>query len=205
MINQIKYHCDYIMLTVPYYNKPNQEGLEDHFKYLANNNSDAKFVIYNVPGRTGVNLEVDTLVNILKDCPNIIGIKEASGDLSQMMQVKEYCPDLQLYSGDDGIILPVLSIGGVGVISVISNLLPEVVLSVVNEFFNGNIITAQSNFYSLRPFVKFCFIETNPVPIKYMLSILLEKNSMANVLPGMNVTRSTLPTCKGGRGRPQLQ
>lgn len=194
MVNELKLiesFANLIMISQPSYNKPSQEGIYQHFKILIES-TDRQIIIYNVPSRCGVNINPTTVQKIKNISNRVVAIKEASGDLSQMMQIKEHCPDLQLYSGDDGIILPVLSIGGVGVISVISNLLPEVVLSVVNEFFNGNMVTAQSNFYSLRPFVKFCFIETNPVPIKYMLSILTSKNSMANVrLPLVQLTNES--------------
>ena len=194
MIHELKLiesFANLIMISQPSYNKPSQEGIYQHFKTLIES-TDRQIIIYNVPSRCGVNINPTTVQKIKNISNRVVAIKEASGDLSQMMQIKEHCPDLQLYSGDDGIILPVLSIGGVGVISVISNLLPEVVLSVVNEFFNGNMVTAQSNFYSLRPFVKFCFIETNPVPIKYMLSILTSKNSMANVrLPLVQLTNES--------------
>jgi len=187
----IESFANLIMISQPSYNKPSQEGIYQHFKILIES-TDRQIIIYNVPSRCGVNINPTTVQKIKNISNRVVAIKEASGDLAQMMQIKEHCPDLQLYSGDDGIILPVLSIGGVGVISVISNLLPEVVLSVVNEFFNGNMVTAQSNFYSLRPFVKFCFIETNPVPIKYMLSILTSKNSMANVrLPLVQLTNES--------------
>ena len=194
MVNELKSiepYAHLIMISQPSYNKPSQEGIYQHFKILIES-TDRQIIIYNVPSRCGVNINPSTVNKIANISKQVVAIKEASGDLSQMMQIKEQCPDLQLYSGDDGIILPVLSIGGIGVISVISNLLPEVVLSIVNEFFNGNMVTAQKNFYSLRPIVKFCFIETNPVPIKYMLSLLLEKNSMANVrLPLVQLTNES--------------
>jgi 4-hydroxy-tetrahydrodipicolinate synthase len=194
MVNELKSiepYAHLIMISQPSYNKPSQEGIYQHFKILIES-TDRQIIIYNVPSRCGVNINPSTVNKIANISKQVVAIKEASGDLSQMMQIKEQCPDLQLYSGDDGIILPVLSIGGIGVISVISNLLPEVVLSVVNEFFNGNIVTAQSNFYNLRPFVKFCFIETNPVPIKYMLSVLTGKDSMANVrLPLVQLTNES--------------
>ena len=169
------------MLTVPYYNKPTQHGLEKHFTYICNLYPQDKFILYNVPSRCGVNMLPITVKNIFTNTQNVIAIKEASGDLSQMIQIRELCPNLELYSGDDGIVLPVLSIGGVGVISVVSNILPEIVLSMINEYFLGNLSIAQKHFYNLRPFVKFCFIETNPVPVKYMLSVLSEKESLANV------------------------
>jgi len=183
MINELKLiepFAHLIMISQPSYNKPSQEGIYQHFKTLIES-TDLQIIIYNIPSRCGVNINPATVQKISQLTNRVVAIKEASGDLSQMMQIKELCSDLQLYSGDDGLVLPVLSIGGVGVISVVSNILPEVVLSMVNEYFLGNLSRAQVYFYNLRPFVKFCFIETNPVPIKYMLSVLTDKESLANV------------------------
>ena len=183
MIHELKLiepFANLIMISQPSYNKPSQEGIFQHFKILIES-TDRQIIIYNIPSRCGVNINPSTVQKISGLTDRVVAIKEASGDLSQMMQVRELCPNLQLYSGDDGLVLPVLSIGGVGVISVVSNILPEIVLSMINEYFLANLSVAQKHFYNLRPFVKFCFIETNPVPVKYMLSVLSEKKSLANV------------------------
>jgi 4-hydroxy-tetrahydrodipicolinate synthase len=191
MINELKLiepYANLIMISQPSYNKPSQEGIFQHFKILIES-TERQIIIYNIPSRCGVNINPTTIQKITALTNRVVAIKEASGDLSQMMQVKELCPNLELYSGDDGLVLPVLSIGGVGVISVISNILPELVLSMINEYFLGNLLVAQKYFYDLRPFVKFCFIETNPVPVKYMLSVLSEKESMSVVrLPLVGLT-----------------
>lgn len=183
MIHELKLiepFANLIMISQPSYNKPSQEGIFQHYKNLIQS-TERQIIIYNIPSRCGVNINPTTVQKISQLTNRVVAIKEASGDLSQMIQIRELCPNLELYSGDDGIVLPVLSIGGVGVISVVSNILPEIVLSMINEYFLGNLSIAQKHFYNLRPFVKFCFIETNPVPVKYMLSVLSEKESLANV------------------------
>jgi 4-hydroxy-tetrahydrodipicolinate synthase len=191
MIHELKLiepFSNLIMISQPSYNKPSQEGIFQHFKILIES-TERQIIIYNIPSRCGVNINPNTVQRISGLTDRVVAIKEASGDLSQMMQVREQCPNLELYSGDDGLVLPVLSIGGVGVISVVSNILPEVIISMVNEYFLGNLSRAQKYFYDLRPYVKFCFIETNPVPVKYMLSVLTEKESLANVrLPLVGLT-----------------
>ena len=117
--------ADGVLLITPYYNKPTQEGLYQHFKHIAAE-VPIPYILYNVPGRTGVNLLPATVARLYKDISDICGIKEATGDLNQASQILEYCgPDFQVLSGDDFTILPLLSIGGCGVISVVSNLLPE--------------------------------------------------------------------------------
>jgi len=179
------------MISQPSYNKPSQEGIFQHFKTLIES-TERQIIIYNIPSRCGVNINPTTVQKITELTNRVVAIKEASGDLSQMMQVREQCPNLELYSGDDGLVLPVLSIGGVGVISVVSNILPEVVLSMIYEYFLGNLSRSQKYFYQLRPYIKFCFIETNPVPVKYMLSVLSEKKSLANVrLPLVELTNES--------------
>jgi len=194
MIHELKLiepFANLIMISQPSYNKPSQEGIFQHFKILIESTK-RQIIIYNIPSRCGVNINPNTVRRISDLTNRVVAIKEASGDLSQMMQVIEQCPNLELYSGDDGLVLPVLSIGGVGVISVVSNILPEVVLSMIHEYFIGNLLRSQKYFYQLRPYIKFCFIETNPVPVKYMLSVLSEKKSLANVrLPLVELTNES--------------
>ena len=194
MIHELKLiesYANLIMISQPSYNKPSQEGIFQHFKTLIES-TERQIIIYNIPSRCGVNINPTTVQKITELTNRVVAIKEASGDLSQMMQVREQCPNLELYSGDDGLVLPVLSIGGVGVISVVSNILPEVVLSMIYEYFLGNLSRSQKYFYQLRPYIKFCFIETNPVPVKYMLSVLSEKKSLANVrLPLVELTNES--------------
>jgi len=194
MIHELKLiepFANSIMISQPSYNKPSQEGIFQHFKILIES-TERQIIIYNIPSRCGVNINPTTVQKITELTNRVVAIKEASGDLSQMMQVREQCPNLELYSGDDGLVLPVLSIGGVGVISVVSNILPEVVISMIHEYFLGNLSRSQKYFYQLRPYIKFCFIETNPVPIKYMLSVLSKKESLTNVrLPLVELTNES--------------
>jgi 4-hydroxy-tetrahydrodipicolinate synthase len=134
-------------------------------------------------------MEPTTIQRISSLSSRVIAIKEASGNLEQVMQVHELCPNLKIYSGDDALVLPILSIGGVGVISVVSNLIPRHMVSMINEFFDGNLFPAQNFFYRIKPLIKFCFVESNPVPIKYMLSVAKNNPSLAHVrLPLVELT-----------------
>ena len=158
--------ADGALIVVPYYNKPTQKGLYMHYKKIAES-VDIPIVVYNVPGRTGVNLLPETLAK-LAELKNIVAVKEASGDLEQMTQIIELCGDnITLLSGDDKLILPVLSIGGKGVISVVANIIPADVANVVREFEQGNYQTAQDIFISkVYPLSSAMFYETNPIPVK---------------------------------------
>jgi|694.fasta_scaffold83520_3 4-hydroxy-tetrahydrodipicolinate synthase len=155
-----------IMITTPYYNKPNQMGLYSHFCAIHDAIS-ANIIMYNVPGRTNVNLLPETIEKICKASPRIIGIKEASGDLSQMIQIKKLVPDLLLYSGDDGLIVPIMSIGGFGVISVLSNVFPDIVHNIINICLT-DINKGFKEFIIYNDLIKLLFLEPNPTPIKYL-------------------------------------
>jgi len=158
--------------VAPYYNRPTQKGLYEHFKAIAEA-VDIPIVLYNIASRTGVNIEPETMAKLARDCKNIVGVKEASGNLEQMARIKALCPeDFDLLSGDDGLTLPVLSIGGTGIISVVANIVPRDVANLVKEFQKGNIAKAQSIYYKLLPLVKSMFIETNPIPVKTAMGIL---------------------------------
>jgi len=158
--------------VAPYYNRPTQKGLYEHFKAIAEA-VDIPIVLYNIASRTGVNIEPETMAKLARDCKNIVGVKEASGNLEQMARIKALCPeDFDLLSGDDGLTLPVLSIGGTGIISVVANIVPRDVANLVKEFQKGNIAKAQSIYYKLLPLVKAMFIETNPIPVKTAMGML---------------------------------
>ncbi len=164
--------ADGALLITPYYNKPTQEGLYQHFKAIAREVA-LPFVLYNVPGRTSVNLCAQTVARIQRDIPEVIGIKEASADLKQASEILEFCdPDFQVFSGDDFTSLPLLAIGGCGVISVVSNLVPGKMAKLCAEFFAGNLDTAQSLHYELAPLARDMFCETNPIPVKTALSMM---------------------------------
>ncbi|MDR2191401.1 MAG: 4-hydroxy-tetrahydrodipicolinate synthase [Endomicrobium sp.] len=163
--------CDGALVISPYYNKPTQKGLYLHFKAVADA-VDIPIVLYNIAGRTGVNIMPETMAELAKDCKNIIGVKEASGSLEQMGRIKSLIPNFELISGDDALTLPLLSIGGCGVISVITNIVPKEIVSLVKAFNDGNLSEAQKVHYKLFALIKTMFIETNPIPVKTAAGIL---------------------------------
>ncbi|HOJ29321.1 MAG TPA: 4-hydroxy-tetrahydrodipicolinate synthase [Spirochaetota bacterium] len=157
---------DGVLLVNPYYNKPPQRGLIAHFEQVAKSIS-IPVVLYNIPGRTGINFLPESVTELVKRVPNIVAMKEASGDINQMMHLIELCGDrITLLSGDDNLLLPVLGIGGKGIISVLSNLLPADVKAVVTLFKAGKFEEARKKFYALLPLCRAMFYETNPIPIK---------------------------------------
>lgn len=163
--------ADACLLVSPYYNKPTQEGLYRHFKAVANS---VKFpcIIYNIKGRTGVNVETSTLMRLANDCSNIVGVKEASGDLNQMKDVISKKPaGFSVLSGDDNMTLDLIKAGGDGIISVASNVIPDRMVALVNLALAGNFAEAERMHNELMPFFKAEFIETNPIPIKCALAL----------------------------------
>lgn len=164
--------ADASLQVAPYYNRPTQQGLYEHFKAIAEA-ADIPLILYNIASRTGVNIEPETVARLAKECKNIVGIKEASGNLEQMSRVRALCPSgFDLLSGDDGLTLPVLAVGGTGVISVVANVVPKDTADLVAEFEKGNIAGAQQIHYRLLPLIKAMFIETNPIPVKTAMGIL---------------------------------
>ncbi len=156
----------------PYYNRPTQKGLYEHFKSIADSVK-IPIILYNIAGRTGVNIEPETIARLASSCKNIVAVKEASGNLDQMSRIKAICPlNFQLISGDDSLTLPVLSIGGIGVISVAANIVPADTADLVNSFMEGDIKEAQRVHYKLLPLIKALFIETNPIPVKTAMGLL---------------------------------
>lgn len=162
--------ADGLLVVTPYYNKPTQKGLFEHFKMVAEQ-VDIPLIIYNVPSRTGVNILPET-VGALSKIKNIVGIKEASGDITQVITLAYLCPkDFMIYAGNDDYIVPVLSVGGVGVISVLANLMPRVVHQMVDNYLKENVEEAKKEQLRLSPLIKALFLETNPVPIKEALNL----------------------------------
>jgi 4-hydroxy-tetrahydrodipicolinate synthase len=157
------------MITTPYYNKPTQLGMEKHFEAICNTSKDSKFILYNVPGRTNVNLLPNTVYNICNKCPNVFAIKEASGDLGQMILIRRLCPFLTIYCGDDGLVIPAMSIGAYGVISVLSNYTPKTLNLITKYCTEKNFEEAFLIYKEVDDMIRLLFIETNPVPIKYLL------------------------------------
>ncbi len=164
--------ADASLQVAPYYNRPTQNGLYAHFKAIAEA-VDIPIILYNIASRTGVNIEPETIARLARDCKNIVGVKEASGSLEQMARIKLLCgQDFDLISGDDGLTLPVLAIGGTGIISVVANIIPRDVADMVSEFGKGNINQARKLHYKMLPLVKAVFIETNPIPVKTALGLM---------------------------------
>ncbi len=164
--------ADGALLVSPYYNKPTQEGLYQHFKAIADS-VDIPLILYNIPGRTAVNILPETMARLAQDCKNIVGVKEASGSLSQMQAIKRLCPpEFTLLSGDDALTLPLLSIGGEGVISVVANIVPKDVAALIEAFRKGDIKKAQAIHFQLLPLIQAMFIETNPIPVKTAMALL---------------------------------
>ncbi|MEK4030018.1 4-hydroxy-tetrahydrodipicolinate synthase [Pseudobacillus sp. FSL P4-0506] len=161
---------DGIMLVVPYYNKPSQEGLHQHFKAIAESTS-LPVMLYNIPGRSVVNMSVETVVR-LAQIPNIVSIKDASGNLDAMTEIISQTPDdFSLYSGDDGLTLPVLSIGGTGVISVASHVIGNEMQRMIENFRNGKLREAALAHRHLLPIVKALFAAPSPSPVKAALNL----------------------------------
>ena len=160
---------DAVLSVNPYYNKPNQEGLYQHFKAIAEA-SPLPVMLYNIPGRTGVNMTPETIARLAKECDNIIGVKEASGNLEQMEQIKAITPsDFLLISGDDGLTVEVIKRGGVGVISVLANAYPTETKEVVDLAVLGNIEEAEQKLKALDGIISSLFEEGNPVGVKTAL------------------------------------
>lgn len=168
-----------ILSVAPYYNKPNQRGLAQHFKQISEA-SPVPVVIYNVPGRTGVNITADTTLQLANECPNIIGIKEASGNIAQCMQILRNKPERFLViSGDDSLTYPLISLGAAGVISVLANALPKEMSAMVKHALKGDQKKAQPLHYRMLPLMNAIFDEGNPTGVKALLEI---EGRISNVL-----------------------
>ncbi len=164
--------ADGVMLVAPYYNKPSQEGLYRHFRSVAES-TNLPVMVYNIPGRTAVNVLPVTVERLAKDVPNIKAIKEASGSLDQVTELRRILPDdFVIYSGDDSLTLPILSVGGKGIVSVVGHIAGRRVQEMVNAYASGNVTLAAKIHRELYPLVKGMFITTNPVPVKAALGLI---------------------------------
>ncbi|OCA89585.1 4-hydroxy-tetrahydrodipicolinate synthase [Pradoshia sp. D12] len=184
---------DAIMLVAPYYNKPNQEGLYQHFKSVADATT-LPCMIYNVPGRTVTNIHPETVIR-LSEIPNIVAVKEASGNLNAMTKIIANTPDdFDLYSGDDGLTLPVLSIGGAGVVSVASHIIGRDIQKMIEHFYAGEMAEAAQMHQKLLPVIEGLFLTPSPAPLKTALQIKgMSVGSVRLPLVPMNeVERNTL-------------
>jgi 4-hydroxy-tetrahydrodipicolinate synthase len=182
---------DGVLSVAPYYNKPTQRGLVQHFKAIATC-SPLPVIIYNVPGRTGCNLTADTCIELAHECENIAGVKEASGDLSQIMKIIKGKPEnFSVISGDDMLTIPIISAGGIGVISVLGNAFPAACAELVNHALRNNFKAAREIQYKYLEMIELLFVEGNPCGIKAIMSVMnLGQNILR--LPLVPVSRTTM-------------
>lgn len=163
--------ADGLLLVTPYYNKTTQNGLIMHYTTIAKNTS-LPIILYNVPSRTGLNIEPKTCLELSK-VPNIVAIKEASGNISQIAKIASLCGDnLHIYSGNDDQTLPILSLGGIGIVSVLSNIAPKFVHNMVFDYLSGNYTLAKDSQVKAISLIDSLFSETNPIPVKSALSMM---------------------------------
>ena len=163
--------ADAVLMVNPYYNRPTQEGLYQHYKYIAEK-VPIPIIMYNIPSRTGVNMTPDTMARLAK-IKNIVGVKEAAGSLQQMQEIMTACgPDFIVVSGDDWFTYPLMCLGGHGIISVIANIAPADVSALVDAFNAGDMKKAKDLHYKMTPMVASLFIEVNPVPVKAALNLM---------------------------------
>ncbi len=184
------------LVITPYYNKPTQKGLYQHYKTISKDVKKIPIIIYNVPGRTGINILPSTVSKIYADCKNVIGIKEASGDVKQIAELMSLVDrNFTLLSGTDEIILPLMSIGGKGVVSVVANIMPRETHQLVDSFLKGNIEKSRKMQMYLYKLISTLFIETNPIPVKTSLQLMgLVSNNLR--LPLYKMDDKNLKTLK---------
>ncbi len=163
--------ADGLLIVTPFYNKTSQEGLLAHYSSIAEQVR-LPIIIYNVPSRTGLNIKPETVSKLVRSCENIVGIKEASGDISQITRLAAICPECDIYSGNDDQVVPIMSIGGKGVISTIANIHPEAMHMMCKAYFDGDVEEAKRLQLALLPLQQAAFCEVNPIPIKTMMGLL---------------------------------
>lgn len=180
------YGADALLIVTPYYNKATQKGLIAHYTAIAEAVPETPIIMYNVPSRTGCNLQPATVAALVKNVKNIVGIKAASGDLSQVAKLMSMVgDDIELYSGNDDQILPILSLGGLGVISVLSNVAPKQTHDMVMKFLEGDLKEAARLQLEAVPLINALFCEVNPIPVKEAMNMM-----------GMNVGPLRMPLCE---------
>ena len=178
-----KLGADGLLITTPYYNKATQKGLMMHYdKVLEKTN--LPIILYNVPGRTGMNYQIPTLKELAK-VGRIVGIKEASGNIEYATEVAAMCPELDMYSGNDDMIVPILSLGGKGVISVLSNVAPKQTHDLCQKWFDGDIAGSRKMQFEYLELIKALFCEVNPIPVKTAMNMM-----------GFNAGKLRLPLCE---------
>jgi len=163
---------DALLIVTPYYNKATQQGLVEHYTYIAKR-VDLPIIMYNVPSRTGCNIQAETAAKIAKDVDNVVAIKEATGNISQVAKLMELAQgDIDLYSGNDDQIVPLLSLGGIGVISVLSNVAPETSHDICEKYFNGDVKGSMELQLKANPLISQLFSEVNPIPVKKAMNLM---------------------------------
>jgi len=164
--------ADALLVVAPYYNKPTQEGLYRHFRTIAEAVA-MPVVVYNIPPRSVVNIQPATIERLSRDCPHIVAVKEASGNIDQSTEIIQRCGDrIAVLSGDDSLTLPILAVGGKGVISVVSNIVPLDTANLIEHYAAGRTVAAAGMHRMLYPLIKALFIETNPTPVKYAMGLI---------------------------------
>lgn len=167
-----KYGADALLVVAPYYNKATQKGMESHFTAVANSVK-IPVILYNIPGRTGCNILPQTVANLFHNVDNIVGIKEASGNLAQVAELMQLTNgEIDLYSGNDDIIVPVMSLGGKGVISVLSNIAPKDTHDMIYKYLEGDVAGSRDLQLKYFPLIKALFSEVNPIPVKKAMELM---------------------------------
>lgn len=188
--------CSAALIVAPYYNKPSQRGLYHHYKAVADA-CDIPIILYNIPGRSGVNIHAETQIRLAEECPNIIATKEASANLEQVMQILQYAPEgFNVLSGDDALTLPMMAAGAKGTISVLSNYAPERMKLLIDTLNNNDIAKARQLNKELLELMQINFIETNPIPVKTALAKMgfCKEIFRLPLLPMAEETKSLLMT-----------
>ena len=183
---------DAIFSVSPYYNKPSQEGLYQHYKTIADSVPDLGFMLYNVPGRTGVDILANTVIRLFDDCKNIYGVKEATGSLDRVIELLSQRPELKILSGDDSINYSIIASGGAGFTSVTSNLLPDITSKLAHEALSGNFDVAKQINNDLYEINSALFCESNPKPIKAAMYIAGLIDTLEYRLPLVSPTKESM-------------
>ena len=165
-----EYGADGVLVVSPYYNKATQKGLIQHFSAIANA-IDIPVVLYNIPGRTGVNIEPETIAYLVNNVPNIVGVKEASGNFSNSVKTLRLCPEIDMYSGNDDQVVPLMSIGAKGVISVLSNVAPRQTHDMCQAALDGDFVKARKMQIEALDVIENLFTEVNPIPVKAAMNL----------------------------------
>lgn len=187
--------ADAVLQVAPWYNKPTQEGLYAHFRAIAESVPEMPIMLYNVPGRTSSNIAAQTTLRLARDCENIVAVKEASGNLSQIMEIIAKRPDgFRVMSGDDAVTLPLVALGADGIVSVVSNEIPDLMSQMTNLALEGNWNEARELHYRILPLMEVNFIESSPGPVKAAMAMmgLLEENFRLPLVPITEKSRARI-------------